>query len=73
MVLEERSGGQTSAGEERPSLFSDSGNRLPLFNPFAAALVSLDPEERCESHEWNGFELLRLIRKEFLHFQDLKS
>ena len=36
------SGGQASAcaGEERPSLFSDSGNRLPLFNPFAAALSS---------------------------------
>ena len=24
---------------ERPSLFSDSGNRLPLFNPFAAAMA----------------------------------
>ena len=30
------SGGQASAcaGEKRPSLFSDSGNRLPLFNAF---------------------------------------
>ena len=41
------SGGQASAcaGEERPSLFSDSGNRLPPFNPFAAALA-LGPAER---------------------------
>ena len=31
------SGGQVSAcaGMERPSLFSDSGNRLPISNPFA--------------------------------------
>ena len=45
------SGGQASAcaGEERPSLFSDSGNRLPLFNPFAAAMASLGPVERYES------------------------
>ena len=37
------SGGQVSAcaGEERPSLFSDSGNRFSSFNPFAAALSSL--------------------------------
>ena len=34
---------------ERPSLFSDSGNRLPLFNPFAAALSSLSPAERYEA------------------------
>ena len=40
--------GQASAcaGEERPSLFSDSGNRLPLFNPFAAAMATLGPAER---------------------------
>ena len=37
------------AGEERPSLFSDSGNRLPLFNPFAAAFASLGPAERYEA------------------------
>ena len=32
------SSGQASAcaGEESPCLFSDSGNRLPLFNPFAS-------------------------------------
>ena len=45
------SGGQVSAcaGEERPSLFSDSGNRFPSFNPFAAALSSLGPAERYEA------------------------
>ena len=45
--LKESSGGQASAcaGEERPSLFSDSGNRLPL----SAAMASLGPVERCES------------------------
>ena len=34
--------GQASAcaGEERPSLFS--GNRLPIFNPFAAAMATLE-------------------------------
>ena len=36
-------------GLERPSLFSDSGNRLPLFNPFAAAMATLGPAERYES------------------------
>ena len=42
--------GQASAcGEERPSLFSDSGNRLPIFNPFAAAMATLGPAERYES------------------------
>ena len=37
------SGGQVSAcaGIERPSLFSDSGSSLPVFNPFAAAMASL--------------------------------
>ena len=45
------SGGQVSAcaGEERPSLFSDSGNRFPSFNPFAAASSSLGPAERYEA------------------------
>ena len=35
------SGGQVSAcaGIERPSLFLDSGNRLPISNPFAAAMA----------------------------------
>ena len=44
------SGGQVSAcaGEERPSLFSDSGNRFPSFNSFAAALSSLGPAERLK-------------------------
>ena len=39
------SGGQVSAcaGIERPSLFSDSGSSLPVFNPFAAAIASLGP------------------------------
>ena len=39
--------GQVSAcaGEERPSLFSDLGNRFASFNPFAAALSSLGPAE----------------------------
>ena len=43
--------GQASAcaGEERPSLFSDSGNRLPIFNPFAAAMATLGPAERYKS------------------------
>ena len=45
------SGGQVSAcaGEERASLFSDSGNGFPSFNPFAAALSSLGPAERYEA------------------------
>ena len=45
------SGGQVSAcaGEERPSLFSDSGNRFSSFNPFAGALSSLSPAERYEA------------------------
>ena len=43
--------GQASAcaGEERPSLFSDSGNSFSSFNPFAAALSSLSPAERYEA------------------------
>ena len=43
--------GQASAcaGEERPSLFSDSGNSFSSFNPFAAALQSLSPAERYEA------------------------
>ena len=54
------SGGQVSAcaGEERPSLFSDSGNRLPLFNPFATALSSLGPVERYESQYMGASEFL---------------
>ena len=45
------SGGQVSAcaGIERPSLFSDSGNRLPISNPFAAAMASMGPGQRYES------------------------
>ena len=48
------SSGQASAcaGEERPSLFSDSGNRLPHFNPFAAAFASLGPAERMKLSLW---------------------
>ena len=54
------SGGQASAcaGEERPSLFSDSGNRLPVFNPFAAAMASLGPVERYESQYMGASEFL---------------
>ena len=54
------SGGQASAcaGEERPSLFSDSGNRLPLFNPFATALSSLGPVERYEAEFMGASEFL---------------
>ena len=54
------SGGQASAcaGEERPSLFSDSGNRLPVFNPFAAALSSLGPVERYEAEYMGASEFL---------------
>ena len=55
-VLESGSGGASSgeqvsncAGIERPSLFSDSGNRLPISNPFAAAMASLGPVQRYES------------------------
>ena len=62
------SGGQASAcaGEERPSLFSDSGNRLPLFNPFAAAMASLGPVERYESQYMGASEFLnRRLNEEF--------
>ena len=54
------SGGQVSAcaGEERPSLFSDSGNRFPSFNPFAAALSSLGPAERYEAEFMGASEFL---------------
>ena len=54
------SGGQASAcaGEERPSLFSDSGNRFPSFNPFAAALSSLSPAERYEAEFMGASEFL---------------
>ena len=52
------SGGQASAcaGEERPSLFSDSGNRFSSFNPFAAALSSLSPAERYEAEYMGASE-----------------
>ena len=52
------SGGQASvcAGEERPSLFSDSGNRLP----------SLGPAERYEAEFMRAFEFLnRRLNEEF--------
>ena len=54
------SGGQVSAcaGEERPSLFSDSGNRFPSFNPFATALSSLGPAERYEAEFMGASEFL---------------
>ena len=54
------SGGQASAcaGVERPSLFSDSGSSLPVFNPFAAAMASLGPVERYESQYMGASEFL---------------
>ena len=60
--------GQASAcaGEERPSLFSDSGNRLPPFNPFAAAMATLGPAERYESEFMGASEFLnRRLNEEF--------
>ena len=60
--------GQASAcaGEERPSLFSDSGNRLPPFNPFAAAVATLGPAERYESEFMGASEFLnRRLNEEF--------
>ena len=60
--------GQASAcaGEERPSLFSDSGNRLPIFNPFAAAMATLGPAERYESQYMGANEFLnRRLNEEF--------
>ena len=62
------SGGQASAcaGEERPSLFSDSGNRLPHFNPFATAFASLGPAERYEAEFMGASEFLnRRLNEEF--------
>ena len=72
-VLGNGSGGASSsghasacAGEERPSLFSDSGNRLPLFNPFAAAMASLGPVEMYESQYMGASEFLnRRLNEEF--------
>ena len=54
------SGGQVSAcaGRERPSLFSDSGNRLPISNPFAAAMASMGPVQRYESLYMGADEFL---------------
>ena len=54
------SSGQASAcaGEERPSLFSDSGNRLPISNPFAAAMASMGPVQRYESLYMGASEFL---------------
>ena len=46
------------AGEERPSLFSDSGNRFVSFNPFATALSSLGPAERYEAEFMGASEFL---------------
>ena len=62
------SSGQASAcaGEERPSLFSDSGHRLPLFNPFAAAFATLGPAERYEAEFMGASEFLnRRLNEEF--------
>ena len=62
------SGGQAGAraGEGRPSLFSDSGNRLPHFNPFAAAFASLGPAERYEAEFMGASEFLnRTLNEEF--------
>ena len=52
--------GQVSAcaGIERPSLFSDSGNRLPISNPFAAAMASMGPVQRYESLYMGADEFL---------------
>ena len=61
------SSGQASAcvGEERPSLFSDSGN-LPDFNSFAAAFASLGPAERYEAEFMGASEFLnRRLSEEF--------
>ena len=54
------------AGEERPSLFSDSGNRLPHFNPFGTAFASLGPAERYEAEFMGASEFLnRRLNEEF--------
>ena len=47
-----------SAGIERPSLFSDSGNRLPISNPFAAAMAPMGPVQRYESLYMGADEFL---------------
>ena len=69
MVLEEPllvGRASACAGEERPSLFSDSGNRLPLFNPFAAAMATFGPAERYESQYMGATEFLnRRLNEEF--------
>ena len=58
--------GSACAGEDRSSLFSDSGNRLPLFNPFAAAMATLGPAERYESEFMGASEFLnRRLNEEF--------
>ena len=72
-VLGNGSGGASTSGQasacagiERPSLFSDSGNRLPLFNPFAAAMATLGPAERYESEFMGASEFLnRRLNEEF--------
>ena len=49
-----------------PSLFSDSGNRLPHFNPFATAFASLGPAERYEAEFMRASEFLnRRLNEEF--------
>ena len=54
------SGGQVSAcaGIERPRLFSNSGNRLPISNPFAAAMASMGLVQRYESLYMGADEFL---------------
>ena len=37
---------------KKDRLFSDSGNRLPHFNPFAAAFASIGPAERNKLSLW---------------------
>ena len=72
-VLGNGSGGASTSGQasacagiERPSLFSDSGNRLPLFNPFATAMATLGPAERYESEFMGASEFLnRRLNEEF--------
>ena len=62
------SSGQTSAcaGEETPSLFSDSGNHLPLFNSFAATFATFRPAERYEAEFMGTSEFLnRRLNEEF--------
>ena len=48
------------------SIISDSGNRLPLFNPFAAAFATLGPAERYEAEFMGASEFLnRRLNEEF--------